>query len=60
MTPHQLRIAQQASREIDPTKVRSLLDELCHAMDGEREEKRQLHRDRGQDCREHPMPFPCD
>ena len=31
MTPHQLDLVGQASREMNRVKVRNLLDEFCHA-----------------------------
>ena len=60
MTPQQLLLARQASREIDPVKARSLLDELCNALDGEREENRQLRREPMEACTERPKRFLCD
>jgi hypothetical protein len=60
MTPHQMHLAGQASRETNPTKVKGLLDELCHAIDGEREGNRESREGCVEDCTEHPKPFPCD
>jgi hypothetical protein len=60
MTPHQLRIVGQASREMNPVKVRNLLDELCRAIDSEHEEHGGLRRDGRDDHREYPVPFLCE
>jgi hypothetical protein len=42
MTPDQLNLVGQASREMNPVKIRNLLDELCHAIDSEHEGLRRL------------------
>ncbi len=60
MTPHQMHLADQASRETNPSKAKKLLDELCQAIDGEREENRQSRHDCVENRAEHSKPFPCD
>jgi hypothetical protein len=47
MTPHLgegdwLSIAEQASKEMDPAKLTILVEQLCCALEGEREGKSQL------------------
>jgi hypothetical protein len=40
MTSYQLRLAEQASKEMDSGKLMHLIAELCQALDGEHEENR--------------------
>jgi hypothetical protein len=58
MTPDQLHFARQGSKETDLSKAKQLLDELCHAVDGEHEENRQSRCDCVEDCTEHPKAPP--
>jgi hypothetical protein len=58
MTLYQQHLADEASQEIDP--VGSLLDELSHAIDGERKENRHLRSNCRDDCKEQLKSFPGD
>jgi len=60
VTPNQLNLVGQASREMNPVKVRNLLDVLCRAIDSEHEEHRESGADCREDHREYPVPFLCD
>jgi hypothetical protein len=45
--------ADQAVTETNSSKAKKVLDELCHAIDGEREDNCQSKRDCVEDCTEH-------
>jgi len=53
VTPHQTHLAKQASKAMDPGKLKHLITELCHSFDSEREENRQLRRGCLEDCTEY-------
>jgi hypothetical protein len=53
LTPHQSRLAEQASTEMDSGKLMHLIAELCRAIDSEREENRLSRTGCVEDCREH-------
>jgi hypothetical protein len=57
LTPHQSRLAEQASNEMDSGKLMHLIAELCNAFDSEREENRQSRRGCAEDCREYEPPL---
>src|SRR5579862_8337524 len=52
MTPHQTRLAEQASKEMDSMKLLVLVAELCRAIDDEHKENIFRVGCR-EDCREH-------
>ena len=58
MTPHQLRFAEQASKQMDPGKLMYLTAELCRAIDGELAENYHLRIGCREDCRGHGYAFP--
>jgi hypothetical protein len=53
LTPHQSRLAEQASKEMDSGKLMHLIAQLCRAIDSEREANRQSRRGCAEDCREY-------
>ena len=53
LTPHQSRLAEQASNEMDSGKLMQLITELCDALENEHEENRPLRRGCAEDCREY-------
>jgi hypothetical protein len=58
MTPYQEHLAEQASTEMDATKLLVLVDELCRAIDSEIEDNRLLRLGCKRDCKEHSHVFP--
>jgi hypothetical protein len=56
MTPVHQRSDKQDSKEINPLRARSLLDELGYAINIERQQNRQLRIGCRKDCREHLDP----
>jgi hypothetical protein len=60
MTPYQTQLAEQASTELDSTKLLDVVDKLCRAIDAERESNHQLRLDCQRDCKEHgdSLPLP--
>jgi hypothetical protein len=53
MTPNQIHLAKQASTELGSTKLLTLTDQLCRAIDAEQEVNRPLRLDCREDCQEH-------
>jgi hypothetical protein len=53
LTPHQSRLAEQASIEMDSEKLLHLITQLCRSFDSELEERRQSRPGCIEDCREY-------
>ena len=53
LTPHQSRLAEQASTEMDSGKLMHLITQLCDSFHSELEENRQSRRGCAEDCREY-------
>lgn len=53
MTPHQLHLAEQASKETDSVKLKHLIAELCRAFDSEHQENHQSRSGCLEDCGEY-------
>jgi hypothetical protein len=49
-------LAEQTSKEMDPSKLTILVAKLCRALDAHREKRSQLHRHPGNE----PASFPAD
>ena len=58
MTPYQTHLAEQASTELDSTKVLDLVNELCRAIDAEKEANRLWRLGCRRDCKEQADPTP--
>ena len=58
MTPYLTHLAEQASTELDSTKLLDLVDELCRAIDAEREANRLRRLGCRRDCKEQADPTP--
>jgi hypothetical protein len=60
MTLYQKNLAEQASTEMNSTKLLLLVTELCNAIDEEHVENRHSQSNCLDDCRENARPFICD
>jgi hypothetical protein len=60
MTLYQKNLAEQASTEMNSTKLLLLVTELCDAIDEEHAENRHSRRNCLDDCRENTKPSLCD
>jgi hypothetical protein len=58
MSSDQPQPAEQASTELDSTKLQDTVDELSHALDKEVEDNRGSRSGCEDDCREHDDPLP--